>query len=127
MGGGLSTDPYLGAPLNAFVRWNQVLPVVKGIAELFRDADQLREHRERARLKFLFLRHGWTVQDFQRELERRIGFQLDPAEPENPPADVYRDHIGIHAAKAARLLLCRGCSLARQNYAGTDARRCRSG
>ncbi len=99
VGGGLSTDPYLGASLNAFVRWNQVLPVVRGIAELFRDADQLREHRERARLKFLFLRHGWTVQDFQRELERRIGFQLDPAEPEQPPSDVYRDHIGIHAQK----------------------------
>ncbi len=99
IGGGLSTEPYLGAPLNAFVRWNQVLPVIKGIAELFRDSAQLREHRERARLKFLFLRHGWTANDFQKELERRIGFQLDPAEPENPPADVYRDHIGIHPQK----------------------------
>ncbi len=99
VGGGLSTEPYLGAPLNAFVRWNQVLPVIKAIAELFRDSDQLREHRERARLKFLFLRHGWTPHDFQQELERRIGFQLDPAEPEQPPADVYRDHIGIHAQK----------------------------
>ncbi len=94
--GGLSTEPYLGARLNAFVRWNQVLPVIRGIAELFRDSDVLREHRERARLKFLFLRHGWTAETFQKELERRIGFQLDPAEPEQPPADVYRDHIGIH-------------------------------
>src|SRR5258706_1148052 len=99
VGGGLSTEPYLGAPLNAFVRWNQVLPVIKGVAVLFRAADQLREHRERARVKFLFLRHGWTAQDFQQELERRIGFQLDPAVPEHPPADVYRDHIGIHAQK----------------------------
>src|SRR6202795_4442430 len=99
VGGGLSTDPYLAAPLNAFVRWNQVLPVVKGVAELFRDSDQLREHRERARLKFLFLRHGWTTADFQKELERRIGFQLDPAELEHPPTDVYRDHIGIHPQK----------------------------
>ena len=94
--GGLSTEPYLGARLNAFIRWNQVLPVVRGIAELFRDSDVLREHRERARLKFLFLRHGWNAETFQRDLERRIGFHLDPAEPEQPPADVYRDHIGIH-------------------------------
>jgi sulfite reductase (ferredoxin) len=50
-------------------------------------------------LKFLFLRHGWTTQDFQKELERRIGFQLEPAVPENPPADIYRDHIGIHPQK----------------------------
>ncbi|MFY9741906.1 MAG: nitrite/sulfite reductase [Candidatus Sulfotelmatobacter sp.] len=101
VGGGLSTEPYLGARLNAFVRWNQVLPVVRGIAELFRDSDQLREHRERARLKFLFLRHGWTAEDFQKDLEQRLGFQLDPAEIEHPPADVYRDHVGIHPQKQA--------------------------
>jgi len=94
--GGLSAEPYLGARLNAFIRWNQVLPVIRGIAELFRDSDVLREHRERARLKFLFLRHGWTAETFMEELERRIGFHLDPAESEQPPADVYRDHIGIH-------------------------------
>ena len=99
--GGLSTDPYLGASLNAFVRWNQVVPVVKGIAELFRDSDILREHRERARLKFLFLRHGWTAERFQEELQERIGFKLDPAVEEHPPDDVYRDHVGIHAQKQA--------------------------
>jgi sulfite reductase (ferredoxin) len=95
--GGLSTEPYLGARLNAFVGWNQVLPVIKGIAELFRDSDVLREHRERARLKFLFLRHGWTAEHFLSELQDRIGFKLDPAVEEHPPDDVYRDHIGIHA------------------------------
>jgi sulfite reductase (ferredoxin) len=101
--GGLSTEPYLGARLNAFVRWNQVIPVVKGIAELFRDSDVLREHRERARLKFLFLRHGWTAERFQAELQDRIGFQLDPAVEEHPPDDVYRDHVGIHPQKQSGL------------------------
>lgn len=96
VGGGLSAEPHLAARLNAFVRWNQVLPVIKGVAELFREADQLREHRERARLKFLFLRYGWTADDFQHELENRIGFRLDPAEAEAAPDDVYRDHIGTH-------------------------------
>jgi sulfite reductase (ferredoxin) len=72
---------------------------VKGIAELFRDSDQLREHRERARLKFLFLRHGWTADDFLRALEQRIGFHLDSAEPEEAPDDIYRDHVGIHPQK----------------------------
>jgi sulfite reductase (ferredoxin) len=97
--GGLSTEPYLGARLNAFVRWDQVLPVIKGIAELFRDSDVLREHRERARLKFLFLRHGWTADRFLDELQARIGFRLDRAAEEHPPDDVYRDHVGIHAQK----------------------------
>src|ERR1700674_788065 len=99
VGGGLSAEPHLATRLNAFVHWNQVEPVIKGIAELFRESSELREHRERARLKFLFLRHGWTADDFQKELEQRVGFRLDPAEREEAPADVYRDHIGIHAQK----------------------------
>jgi sulfite reductase (ferredoxin) len=97
--GGLSTEPYLAARLNAFVRWNQVLPAIKGIAELFRDSDVLREHRERARLKFLFLRQGWTAEKFLEELQQRIGFKFDPAVEEQAPADVYRDHVGIHPQK----------------------------
>lgn len=101
--GGLSTEPYLGARLNAFVRWNQVIPVIRGIAELFRDSEVLREHRERARLKFLFLRHGWTAERFLDELHDRIGFKLDPAAEEHPPDDVYRDHVGIHAQKQSGL------------------------
>jgi sulfite reductase (ferredoxin) len=99
VGGGLSAEPHLAARLNAFVRWNQVEPVIKGIAELFRESGQLREHRERARLKFLFLRHSWTTEDFQKELEQRVGFRLDPAVSEEAPIDVYRDHVGIHAQK----------------------------
>src|SRR6266436_10259873 len=101
VGGGLSTDPHLAVRLNAFVHWNQVLPVVKGISEIFRDSDVLRQNREKARLKFLFLAHGWTAERFQEELERRIGFQLDPAVHEDPPDDVYRDHVGIHDQKQA--------------------------
>jgi sulfite reductase (ferredoxin) len=96
VGGGLSTDPHLAVRLEAFVGWNQVLPVVKGITEIFRDADLLRQNRERARLKFLFLREGWTAERFLKELEERIGFSLDPAVPEEAPEDVYRDHVGIH-------------------------------
>jgi sulfite reductase (ferredoxin) len=99
VGGGLSTDPHLAPRLDAFVRWNQVVPVVKGVAEIFRDSDVLRQNRERARLKFLFLKHGWTPDIFLRKLQERIGFQLDPAVPEEPPADVYRDHVGVQPQK----------------------------
>ncbi len=99
VGGGLSAEPWFATRLDVFVRWNQVPAVVRGVAEIFRDADCLRENRERARLKYLFMRHGWTATRFQAELERRIGFGLDPAVEEIPPADVYRDHVGIHAQK----------------------------
>jgi sulfite reductase (ferredoxin) len=99
VGGGLSADPHLAVRLNAFVRWNQVIPVTKAVSEVFRDADPLRENRERARLKFLFLQHGWTADSFMQELERRLGYKLDAAVPEHPPADVFRDHAGIHPQK----------------------------
>lgn len=99
VGGGLSAQPHLSLPLNAFVRQEEAMAVLKGIAEIFRDSTDLRENRERARLKFLFLRHGWTAESFQQELERRIGFPLDPAAPHQAPDDIYRDHVGIHQQK----------------------------
>jgi sulfite reductase (ferredoxin) len=97
--GGLSTDPHLAVRLNAFVQWNQVVPVVRGIAELFRESQVLRENRERARLKFLFLQHGWTADGFLAALQDRLSFPIDPAEPEEVPSDIHRDHVGIHPQK----------------------------
>jgi sulfite reductase (ferredoxin) len=97
--GGLSTNPHLGVRLNAFIQQSQVLPVVRGVAEIFRASEVLRQSREKARLKFLFLEHGWTAEQFLDELQRVVGFTLDPAEPEELPADIHRDHVGIHPQK----------------------------
>jgi sulfite reductase (ferredoxin) len=99
VGGGLSTDPHLAVRLNAFVPWERVIPVTRAVSELFRDAAGLRENRERARLKFLFLQHGWTAESFLEEVERRAGFTLDPAVPEQVPADIFRDHTGVRAQR----------------------------
>jgi sulfite reductase (ferredoxin) len=99
VGGGLSTDPHIALRLNAFVQWDQVVPVARGVAEIFRASQILRQSRDKARLKFLFLQQGWTAESFLEELERQIGVSLDPAEPEDVPADIHRDHVGIHAQK----------------------------
>ena len=99
VGGGLSNQPHLGQRLDAFVGWNQVIPVAKAVAELFRDADVLRQSRESARLKYLFLKHGWNAETFLAEIHRRLGFQLDGAVEEVLPSDLYRDHTGIHPQK----------------------------
>ena len=103
VGGGLSTDPHLALRLNAFVGWDQVVPVARGVAEVFRDSEVLRQSREKARLKFLFLEHGATAESFMEELQKRIGFSLDPAEPEEIPADIHRDHVGVHPQKQSGL------------------------
>jgi sulfite reductase (ferredoxin) len=101
VGGGLSTQPHLATRLNAFVAWDQVVPVARAIGEIFRDADVLRQSREQARLKFLFLKHGWDVHTFLAEIHKRLGYRLDEAVEEQPPNDVYRDHVGIHPQKQA--------------------------
>ena len=104
VGGGLSTQPHLAPRLNAFVRPDQVLAVVKGVSEIFRDSDVLRQNREKARLKFLFLDHDWTPDRFLNALNARLGFSLDPAVPETLPEEAYRDHVGIHPQKQAGLV-----------------------
>jgi sulfite reductase (ferredoxin) len=125
VGGGLSADPHLAVRLNAFVRWEQVLPVTRAISEIFRDAAPLRENRERARLKFLFLQHGWTAESFLAEVERRLGYKLDPAVPEEIPADVFRDHAGVHPQKQPGLFyigaaVLRGRITPQQLHAAAD-------
>jgi len=103
VGGGLSSDPHLGVKLDAFVHLDQAVAVARGIAELFRSQDSLRESRDRARLKHLFLREGWTAERFLSELEGRLGFRLEPGVADNAPDDVFRDHVGVHAQKQAGL------------------------
>src|SRR6267378_2435959 len=87
--GGLSTEPHLAVKLNAFIRWEQVLPVARAIAEVFR------ESRDRARMKFLFLQHGWTADSFLAAIESKLGYKLDPAAPEQLPVSIHRDHLGV--------------------------------
>ena len=99
IGGGLSTQPFLGVRLNAFIPYNQAVVTARTIAEIFRDQTVLRESREKARLKFLFLQHGWTADTMLAEVERRLGLKFDPAEPEDLVHDEFRDHVGIHAQR----------------------------
>jgi len=99
VGGGLSNEPHLAVRLNAFVRPGQAAEVVRAIAEIFRDQRGLRESRDRARLKYLFMKEGWTADRFLDEIEHRIGYKLDPAVDEVVPDDILRDHAGIHPQK----------------------------
>jgi sulfite reductase (ferredoxin) len=103
VGGGLSADPHLGVRLNAFVLPSQAVAVVTGITEIFREQQGLRESRDRARLKHLFLREGWTAESFLHALEARLPFALAPAVEEVVPSEVLRDHVGVHRQRGAGL------------------------
>jgi len=104
VGGGLATRPHLAQRLDAFILPHQVTDVVKAVIGIFRDSDVLRENRAKARLKFLFLDHGWEPAGFLAEVEHRLGYRLEPAAPERPPLNNLRDHVGIHPQKQAGLV-----------------------
>jgi sulfite reductase (ferredoxin) len=103
VGGGLSNEPHLAVRLNAFVRQDQALAVTRAITEIFRGEMVLRESRDRARMKYLFTKEGWTADRFLFEVERRLGYALDPGVEEQIPEDILRDHAGIHRQKQTGL------------------------
>jgi len=96
VGGGLSNEPHLAVRLDAFVLPDQAVRVVQAITEIFRDQQVLRESRDRARLKYLFMKEGWTADRFLAELQSRLDFKLLPGVPEHIPHESLRDHSGIH-------------------------------
>ncbi|HVO58887.1 MAG TPA: hypothetical protein VMT51_14435 [Dongiaceae bacterium] len=122
IGGGLSTEPHIARKLDAFVKLEQVVDVARGVAEIFRASEVLRQSREAARLKYLFLKHGWTAESFLAELQRVIGFPLDPAAPEEVPSDVHRDHTGIHRQRQPGLVFV-GASVLRGRITPQQLRR----
>jgi sulfite reductase (ferredoxin) len=117
VGGGLSKDPHLGVRLDAFVRREQAVEIVKAVATIFREQQGLRESRDRARLKHLFLKQGWTAESFLNELQARLPFRLDPAGEETIPPDTLRDHVGVHRQRQADLYYI-GASVLRGRLTG---------
>ena len=75
VGGGLSTEPHLAVRLDAFVLPHQAVAGRRAITEIFRDQQGLRESRDRARMKYLFLKEGWTADSFLAELQSRLDFR----------------------------------------------------
>jgi len=117
VGGGLSNEPHLAVRLDAFIRPDQAVRAVRGVTEIFRDQQVLRESRDRARLKYLFMREGWTAERFLDELHARLGFKLDPGAPEQVPDDILRDHAGIHPQRKPGLAYV-GASVLRGRMTG---------
>ena len=117
VGGGLSNEPHLAVRLDAFILPHQALPVVRAITEIFRDQQVLRESRDRARLKYLFMKEGWTPGRFLEELQSRLDFKLLPGAPEIVPNETLRDHVGIHRQKQPGLSYV-GASVLRGRLSG---------
>jgi sulfite reductase (ferredoxin) len=117
VGGGLSSEPHLAVRLDVFVLPDQAVRVVRAVTEIFRDQQGLRESRERARLKYLFMKERWTPGRFLAELQSRLDFTLLPGVAEKVPYDILRDHAGIHPQRQPGLCYV-GASVLRGRMTG---------
>jgi sulfite reductase (ferredoxin) len=97
VGGGLSTNPKLAVRLNTWVPLEEVPEIWEGVIRIFRDYGY-RRLRNRARLKFLV--SDWGPQRFREVLEDEyLGRKLLDGPAPEAPAQVWRDHVGVHPQK----------------------------
>jgi sulfite reductase (ferredoxin) len=97
VGGGLSTEPHLAVRIPAFIPQTAAMEVITAVVRIFKEQTSLRESRTHARIKYLFMKHGWTAESMLAAIEEKIGYKLDPSpvSEDTIPDDVYRDHIGV--------------------------------
>jgi sulfite reductase (ferredoxin) len=97
VGGGLSTEPHIAVRIPAFIPQTKAYAAVEAVLRIFKEQTGLRENRTRARLKYLFMRHGWTAESMLAAIEEKLGCKLGPSpvSEDAVPDDVYRDHIGV--------------------------------
>jgi ferredoxin-nitrite reductase len=106
VGGGLSSAPRFARWIDVFVEPAEVPEVVEQVTAIFRDAEDNRAARGKARFKFLLDRVGPDA--FRDELERRVGRPLRRGAPH--AADLGgHDHIGVtpqHDGEHSAVGLC---------------------
>jgi ferredoxin-nitrite reductase len=106
VGGGLSSHPRFARWLDVFMTPEEAPEVVEGMTAIFRDSEENRKARGKARLKFLVDRVG--PEALREELERRVGRPLRRGVPKAPGMS-GEDHLGVHGqsdGKHATVGLC---------------------
>jgi ferredoxin-nitrite reductase len=92
VGGGLSTAPRFARWIDVFVTPEEAPEVAEHITAIFRDSEENRKARGKARFKFVLDRMG--PEAFREELERRVGRELKRG-VRNAPDLRGHDHIGV--------------------------------
>ena len=96
VGGGLSSTPRLSDDLKVFVPSEDVIPVLRGIIDEWKEDLASRMSRGRARLKFMLA--DLTPDAFRTRLEERLGYPL--AVGAAPVAlECRHNHNGVHPQK----------------------------
>lgn len=92
VGGGLSSAPRFARWIDVFLTPDEVPEVIEQATAIFRDSQENRKARGKARLKFLVDRVG--PEAFREELELRVGRPLRRGAPHAPELAGH-DHIGV--------------------------------
>ncbi|MBA2637157.1 MAG: hypothetical protein H0U79_02855, partial [Solirubrobacterales bacterium] len=92
VGGGLSSHPRFARWIDVFVTPDEAPEVVAGVTAIFRDSDENRKARGKARMKFLLDRVG--PDGFREELVARVGHELRRGAAAAPDLRGH-DHIGV--------------------------------
>jgi ferredoxin-nitrite reductase len=92
VGGGLSAAPRFARWVDVFLTPEEAPEVVAHVTAIFRDAEENRKARGKARFKFLIDRTG--PEAFRDDLERRVGRPLRRGAAHTADLDGH-DHIGV--------------------------------
>lgn len=92
VGGGLSTAPMFAKDIDIFAEQAEVPEIIEGVLTVFRDSDELRRKRGRARIKYLVEDLG--PEGFREAVVAAIGRDPRRAAPTVEEAP-YHDHIGV--------------------------------
>jgi ferredoxin-nitrite reductase len=92
VGGGLSSHPRFARWMDVFVTPEDAPEVIAAMTAIFRDSEENRKARGKARLKFLVDRVGADA--LREELERRVGHPLRRGVPKAPGLS-GEDHVGV--------------------------------
>ena len=92
VGGGLSSHPRFARWIDVFTPEDEATDVVEQVTAIFRDSEENRQKRGKARLKFLVDAMGPDA--FRAELERRLGRELERGVRDAPSLRGH-DHLGV--------------------------------
>ncbi|HXY72353.1 MAG TPA: nitrite/sulfite reductase, partial [Actinomycetota bacterium] len=95
VGGGLSTAPRLARDLGVFVPFDDALPVMRAIVDVWNEDRRYRLSRVKARMKFMVDDYG--AEGMRAKVEERLGGSL--ADGKAPAAGPAADHMGVHEQK----------------------------
>lgn len=96
VGGGLSSSPRMARDIDVFATPEELPAIMGAVTTVYRDSDEVREKRGKARLKFVVDALG--ADGYRAAVVQALGHDPSRAAP-FPPEAAHHDHIGVTPQK----------------------------